>query len=78
MPPVLRRLLLFLTRHIDGVLLSAPVLRSAISSSGQSTGNGRQQDGDFLGGGRNAGSRPAARDSDPIRIISAYPRRRLP
>ncbi len=51
---------------LDGVLLSAPVLRSAISSSGQITGNFRQQDVDFLVGVLNAGSLPAALYSDPI------------
>ena len=51
---------------LDGVLLSAPVLRSAISSSGQITGNFRQQDVDFLVGVLNAGSLPAALQSEPI------------
>ena len=51
---------------LDGVLLSAPVLRSAISSSGQITGNFRQQDVEFLVGVLNAGSLPAALYSEPI------------
>ncbi|RLS29821.1 MAG: protein translocase subunit SecD [Planctomycetota bacterium] len=51
---------------LDGVLLSAPVIRSAISSSGQITGSFKQADVDFLVGVLNAGSLPAALYSEPI------------
>ncbi len=51
---------------LDDTLLSAPVIRSAISSNGQITGSFRQADVDFLVGVLNAGSLPAALVSEPI------------
>ncbi len=51
---------------LDGVLLSAPGIESAISSNGRITGNFRQSDVDFLVGVLNAGSLPAALYSEPI------------
>ncbi|MFM7043131.1 MAG: protein translocase subunit SecD, partial [Planctomycetaceae bacterium] len=51
---------------LDDVLQSAPTIRSAISSSGQITGNFRQSDIDFLVEVLNAGSLPAALESEPI------------
>jgi SecD/SecF fusion protein len=51
---------------LDDVLQSAPTIRSAISSSGQITGNFKQSDIDFLVEVLNAGSLPAALESEPI------------
>ena len=51
---------------LDDVLQSAPVIRSAISSNGQITGNFKQSDINFLVEVLNAGSLPAALESQPI------------
>jgi SecD/SecF fusion protein len=51
---------------LDDVLQSAPVIRSTISSSGQITGNFDQAEVDFLVEVLNAGSLPAALESEPI------------
>jgi SecD/SecF fusion protein len=51
---------------LDDVLQSAPVIRSAISSNGQITGNFKQSDINFLVEVLNAGSLPAALQSEPI------------
>ena len=51
---------------LDDVLQSAPVIRSVISSNGQITGNFKQADIDFLVEVLNAGSLPAALESEPI------------
>jgi SecD/SecF fusion protein len=51
---------------LDDVLQSAPVIRSQITSSGQITGNFTQRDVDFLVEVLNAGSLPAALESEPI------------
>ena len=51
---------------LDDVLQSAPAIRSAISSSGQITGNFKQADVDFLVEVLNAGKLPAALESEPI------------
>ena len=51
---------------LDGVLLSAPAIRSTISSNGQITGNFEQRDVESLVGVLNAGSLPAALYSEPI------------
>jgi SecD/SecF fusion protein len=51
---------------LDDVLQSAPVIRSAISSNGQITGNFKQADINFLVEVLNAGSLPAALESQPI------------
>jgi SecD/SecF fusion protein len=51
---------------LDDVLQSAPVIRSQITSSGQITGNFSQADVDFLVEVLNAGSLPAALESEPI------------
>jgi SecD/SecF fusion protein len=51
---------------LDGVLLSAPTIRSTISSDGQITGSFQQADVEFLVGVLNAGSLPAALYSEPI------------
>ncbi len=51
---------------LDDVLQSAPVIRSAISSNGQITGNFKQADINFLVEVLNAGSLPAALQSEPI------------
>ena len=60
------RLLSRLGIVLDGVLLSAPTIRSTISSDGQITGSFKQADVEFLVGVLNAGSLPAALYSDPI------------
>ena len=51
---------------LDDVLQSAPVIRSTITSSGQITGNFDQSEVDFLVEVLNAGSLPAALESEPI------------
>jgi len=51
---------------LDDLLQSAPVIRSTISSSGQITGNFDQAEVDFLVEVLNAGSLPAALESQPI------------
>lgn len=51
---------------LDDVLQSAPVIRSAISSSGQITGDFQQADVDVLVEVLNAGSLPAALEPQPI------------
>jgi len=51
---------------LDDVLQSAPTIRSRIDSSGQITGNFKQSDIDFLVEVLNAGSLPAALESEPI------------
>ena len=51
---------------LDDVLLSAPTIRSTISSDGQITGSFKQADVEFLIGVLNAGSLPAALSKDPI------------
>jgi len=51
---------------LDDFLQSAPVIRSTISSSGQITGNFDQAEVDFLVEVLNAGSLPAALESEPI------------
>ena len=51
---------------LDDVLLSAPTIRSTISSDGQITGSFKQADVEFLVGVLNAGSLPAALSKDPI------------
>jgi SecD/SecF fusion protein len=51
---------------LDDVLQSAPTIRSRIESSGQITGNFKQSDIDFLVEVLNAGSLPAALESEPI------------
>jgi SecD/SecF fusion protein len=51
---------------LDDVLLSAPRIREAISSNGQITGDFSKSDIDFLVGVLNAGSLPAALQSEPI------------
>ena len=51
---------------LDDTLLSAPTIRSTISSDGQITGSFKQADVDFLVGVLNAGSLPAALYSEPI------------
>ena len=51
---------------LDDVVQSAPVIRSAISSNGQITGNFKQADVDVLVEVLNAGSLPAALKSEPI------------
>jgi SecD/SecF fusion protein len=51
---------------LDDVLLSAPKIRSTITSSGQITGSFKQSDVDFLVGVLNAGSLPAALGSEPV------------
>ena len=51
---------------LDDTLLSAPTIRSAISGDGQITGSFKQADVDFLVGVLNAGSLPAALQSEPI------------
>jgi SecD/SecF fusion protein len=51
---------------LDGELLSAPAIRSTISSNGQITGNFQQRDVDSLVSVLNAGSLPAALYSEPI------------
>ncbi len=51
---------------LDDVLQSAPVIRSTITSSGQITGNFDQPEVDFLVEVLNAGSLPAALESEPI------------
>jgi SecD/SecF fusion protein len=51
---------------LDDLLQSAPVIRSTISSSGQITGNFDQAEVDFLVEVLNAGSLPAALESEPI------------
>ena len=51
---------------LDGELLSAPVIRGTISTSGQITGNFTKEDVDFLVGVLNAGSLPAALQKEPI------------
>jgi SecD/SecF fusion protein len=51
---------------LDDVLLSAPTIRSTITSSGQITGSFKQSDVDFLVGVLNAGSLPAALGSEPV------------
>jgi SecD/SecF fusion protein len=51
---------------LDDVLQSAPVIRSQITSMGQITGNFEQDDVDFLVEVLNAGSLPAALESEPI------------
>jgi SecD/SecF fusion protein len=51
---------------LDGVLQSAPVIREAISSSGQISGGFKQQDVEVLVEVLNAGSLPAALVSEPI------------
>jgi SecD/SecF fusion protein len=51
---------------LDDTLLSAPTIRSTISSDGQITGSFKQSDVDFLIGVLNAGSLPAALYSEPI------------
>ena len=58
---------------LDDVLLSAPTIRSAISSSGQITGSFKQADVDFLVGVLNAGSLPAALVSEPVSEQSISP-----
>lgn len=51
---------------LDDVLLSAPTIRSTISSDGQITGSFKPADVEFLVGVLNAGSLPAALSKDPI------------
>ena len=51
---------------LDDVLQTAPVIRSTITSSGQITGNFDQAEVDFLTEVLNAGSLPAALESQPI------------
>jgi SecD/SecF fusion protein len=51
---------------LDDVLQSAPTIQSRIESNGQITGNFRQADIDFLVEVLNAGSLPAALESEPI------------
>ena len=51
---------------LDGVLQSAPVIREAISSSGQISGGFKQQDVEVLVEVLNAGSLPAALVHEPI------------
>lgn len=51
---------------LDDVVQSAPSIRSAITSSGQITGNFKQPEVDFLVEVLNAGSLPAALRSEPI------------
>jgi SecD/SecF fusion protein len=51
---------------LDDMLLSAPTIRSTISSDGQITGSFKQADVEFLVGVLNAGSLPAALYSEPI------------
>ncbi|MBM4020811.1 MAG: protein translocase subunit SecD [Planctomycetes bacterium] len=51
---------------LDDLLQSAPVIRSTITSSGQITGNFEQRDVDVLVEVLNAGSLPAALESEPI------------
>jgi SecD/SecF fusion protein len=51
---------------LDDVLQSAPVIQSTITSSGQITGNFDQSEVDFLVEVLNAGSLPAALESEPI------------
>ncbi len=51
---------------LDDTLLSAPTIRSTISSDGQITGSFKQEDVEFLVGVLNAGSLPAALYSEPI------------
>ncbi|MDA0254177.1 MAG: protein translocase subunit SecD [Planctomycetota bacterium] len=51
---------------LDDVLQSAPVIRSQITSMGQITGRFEQDDVDFLVEVLNAGSLPAALESEPI------------
>jgi SecD/SecF fusion protein len=58
---------------LDDVLLSAPTIRSAISSSGQITGSFKQEDVNFLVGVLNAGSLPAALVSEPVSEQSISP-----
>ena len=65
-PDPANRLLSRLGIVLDGVLLSAPTIRSTISSDGQITGSFKQADVEFLVGVLNAGSLPAALYSDPI------------
>ena len=66
LPDPANRLLSRLGIVLDGVLLSAPTIRSTISSDGQITGSFKQADVEFLVGVLNAGSLPAALYSDPI------------
>jgi SecD/SecF fusion protein len=65
---------------LDDTLLSAPTIRSAISGDGQITGSFKQADVDFLVGVLNAGSLPAALQSEPIseQKISSGPTRSAP
>ena len=51
---------------LDGELLSAPAIRSTISSNGQITGSFRQRDVDEIVEVLNAGSLPTALYSDPV------------
>ncbi|MFM1904214.1 MAG: hypothetical protein RLZZ440_2114 [Planctomycetota bacterium] len=51
---------------LDDVLQTAPVIQSTITSSGQITGNFDQAEVDFLVEVLNAGSLPAALESEPI------------
>ena len=51
---------------LDDVLQSAPVIRSTITQQGQITGNFEQAEVDFLVEVLNAGSLPAALESEPI------------
>ena len=66
LPDPANRLLSRLGIVLDGVLLSAPTIRSTISSDGQITGSFQQADVEFLVGVLNAGSLPAALYSEPI------------
>jgi SecD/SecF fusion protein len=66
LPDPANRLLSRLGIVLDGVLLSAPTIRSTISSDGQITGSFKQADVEFLVGVLNAGSLPAALYSEPI------------
>ena len=66
LPDPANRLLSRLGIVLDGVLLSAPTIRSTISSDGQITGSFKQEDVEFLVGVLNAGSLPAALYSEPI------------
>ena len=66
LPDPANRLLSRLGIVLDGMLLSAPTIRSTISSDGQITGSFKQADVEFLVGVLNAGSLPAALYSDPI------------
>jgi len=51
---------------LDGELLSAPVIQSAISTNGQISGRFTEEDVNFLVGVLNAGSLPAALQKEPI------------